>query len=666
MQFMMLGPLTVQADGIEVTVAAPQQRVVLATLLLNANRVVSIDRLAGFVWDNEPPPSASATVRTYVMRLRRLLGERADGAIRTKASGYLMELSDSQTDLGSFTRHRKQATCHIEAGALDRASAELSAALRLWRDEPLLDVPSHTLREVEGHYLRELRLQTMESRMDLDLALGRHTEIIPELWRALADHPLREALVGKLMLALFRAGRQSEALTMFQRTRALLIDQLGAEPGPELREMQRRILAADDPLPPSGPSALAAEIGVGARPAPGWQEPGALRPAQLPAQLPAFAARSAELADLGRWLRAEGPSGGAAAATAVVVTGSGGIGKSALALNAAHAARGCFGHGQLYAHLGGRDAPLTPGRVLARFLADLGVPADRVPADVEQATALYRSLTADRRLLVLLDDAVHAAQVRPLVPGGAGSRLVVTSRERLGDLDGAHIITLRPMDQDAALELLGSIIGRHRTEAEPHAAREVVDRCAGLPLAIRIAGARYLSRPHWNLARLARRLADPVQLLDELRIGDLAVRTGLDAGYRSLSGRSVHGTQPAAAFRLFGAAGTRDTDRVAAAAQLGCPVEEAEAVLEALADAYLLHADRAGCFHLDPLQQAFASERAGASPPAAAAARVPEEVLVRPREPATKENPNGPASGNHRDSVEVCPGGLAQGRPAAR
>ncbi|WP_344341632.1 AfsR/SARP family transcriptional regulator, partial [Kitasatospora putterlickiae] len=248
MQFRMLGPLSVQVDGRECAVSAPRQRVVLTLLLINANHVVSMDRIAAAVWDGGPPPSASATVRTYVMRLRQVLGAVAGRRIRTRAPGYLIELAEDETDLGRFTAHRNRAAAHLRAGELERASVEYTAALALWRGDPLVDVPSRGLRDVEGRYLQELRLQTLESRLDADLALRRHNEILPELWREVQASPLREALVSRLMLALFRAGRQSEALNQFQLTRTALIDQLGAEPGSELREMQRRILAADDLL----------------------------------------------------------------------------------------------------------------------------------------------------------------------------------------------------------------------------------------------------------------------------------------------------------------------------------------------------------------------------------------------------------------------------------
>ncbi|MFD5919582.1 BTAD domain-containing putative transcriptional regulator [Kitasatospora sp. NPDC058201] len=608
MQFRMLGPLSVQVDGRECAVSAPRQRVVLALLLINANHVVSVDRIAAAVWDGGPPPSASATVRTYVMRLRQVLGAVAGRRIRTQAPGYLIDLAEDETDLGRFTAHRSRAAAHVRAGELERASVEYAAALALWRGDPLVDIPSRGLRDVEGRYLQELRLQTLESRLDADLALRRHNEILPELWREVQESPLREALVSRLMLALFRAGRQSEALSQFQLTRAALIDQLGAEPGSELREMQRRILAADDLLGGEGGGSTAdgPPPWIGRRP----------RPAQLPARIDVLVGRDGEHADLARRLTADALPGGAA--TVTVVTGAGGVGKSALALHVAHAVRERFGNGQLYADLGGRDHPVEPIEVLGRFLVDLGVPEAEVPATEEQAALLYRSITADRRVLVVLEDARSAAQVRPLVPGCPDSRTLVTSRDRLADLDGAHIVTLSALDEAASLDLLGSIVGRRQPEAEPRAARAVVRYCSGLPLAVRIVGARYLGRPHWDLDTLARRLAGAPRLLDELRIGDLGVRAGLEVGYRALGEDAQLPPElpdPAAVLRLLGAVGAEDVDATALAALLDCAPSAAEAVLEALADAHLVRACGGGRYHLDHLLRAYARERALAEDP---------------------------------------------------
>ena len=641
MKFLLLGPLTVRLPDREVQVSAPRQRVVLATLLLNANHVVSVERIARYVWDGAQPPSAAATVRTYVMRLRQALGEQAAARIVTRAPGYLIGLDEQESDLGQFTAHRRRAACLAESGDLAGSAAELARALALWRDDPLADIPSQTLRDVEGRYLNELRLQTLEMRFDAELALHRHAELVPELWRLVRQHPMREALVGRLMLALFRSGRQSEALDLYQRTRAVLVEQLGAEPSAALREVQRRILSAEDrpeaparahpadrpgrfrapPTPgapadpdPAARSARPAE--ARARPHPSeareaplsWDGPGRPRPAQLPAVAPVLSARAEQLKELHRILTtAEPPTG---SVTTAVVTGRGGIGKSALALRAAHALRGRFAHGQLYADLGGGSRPLAPGAVLLRFLADLGVPRAAIPGSEAEREALYRSLTSGNRVLVLLDDAHDSAQIRPLVPGSGGSRLLVTSRRRLADLDSAQTVALPPLDEAGSLELLGSVIGSARVEAEPQAARQVVAVCAGVPLAIRIAGARQLERPHRSLADLAQRLTATHRLLDELHTGGLGIRTCLDADHTGLRRRPPNGLDPAAVFTLLGATNASYTSRGRVAALLGCSEERAEEALDALVEAHLLHPPRAGRYRLDALLQAYARERA--------------------------------------------------------
>ncbi|XXZ52462.1 BTAD domain-containing putative transcriptional regulator [Streptomyces cavourensis] len=480
----------------------------MAALLLNANRVISVDRITEYVWDGAPPPSAAATVRTYVMRLRQSLGEHASARILTRAPGYLLELGEHESDLGQFAAHRRRAAELAERGDLEGSSAALAEALALWREEPLADIPSRTLRDVEGRYLQELRLQTMELRFDAELALLRHAEIVPELVRLVREHPLREALVGKLMLALFRSGRQSEALDLYRRTRVLLVEQLGAEPGADLREVHRHILSAHDrprtpdpqerPAPAPETAAAPAAATVRER---SWPDP-----AQLPSVPLPLSARSDALARVRHFLTT-GTMPAGMVATAVV-TGRGGVGKSALALHAAHTMRGSSVHGQLYADLGGAERPLTAREVLPRFLADLGVPRDEIPGEESERESLYRSLTAGRRLLVVLDNASGAAQVRPLIPGSGGGRLLVTSRRRLADLEGARTLLLGPLDEAGSLELLGSIVGTARVGGEPRAARTVVTVCAGLPLAIRIAGTRLLERPHWSIGHLARRLTE--------------------------------------------------------------------------------------------------------------------------------------------------------------
>ncbi|MGW0824734.1 BTAD domain-containing putative transcriptional regulator [Streptomyces sp. NPDC002845] len=606
MEFLLLGPLVIRSGGNELRVPAPRQRVILAALVLNANRVVPVDNIASFVWDGTPPPSAAATIRTYVMRLRQVLGNAGRARITTRAPGYLIELEEDETDLGRFTAHRKAAGALAEAGKTSEAVEELRKALALWRHDPLMDVPSRTLHDVEASHLQRLHLQTRIWRVDLDLELQRHAEILPELWQMAREHPLHEGLIGRLMLALFRSGQQPEALDLFQRTRAALIDQLGTEPGSELRAVQRRILRADvEPPQHRCESEERREAWGGpSRSWPGWPTP-----AQLPQGVTDFTARTHETAELGRLLRGEAPAAGPA--TTVVVTGAGGIGKTALALHAAHSVRADFADGQVFADLEGSTGHLAqPEEVLTRLLVGLGVPDVAVPKTMANRISLFRSLVADRRMLIVLDDAMNAAQVRPLIPGSGGSRVIVTSRHRLADLEGAHGVALDALDEDASLELLERITGRRRIDAERSAARRLVVACAGMPLALRIVGCRLRARPRRSLGALAHRLLEQRRLLDELHLGDLTVRTGLDAGYATLRDRSVHGIDLAAAFRRLGVGNMSYVRRETAAALLNCSEENAEDVLDVLVDAHLLREHDQARYHLDALVRAYARERA--------------------------------------------------------
>ncbi|MDX2522120.1 BTAD domain-containing putative transcriptional regulator [Streptomyces stelliscabiei] len=608
MEFLLLGPLVIRSGGNELRVPAPRQRVILAALVLNANRVVTVDNIASFVWDGTPPPSAAATIRTYVMRLRQVLGMAGRARITTRAPGYLIELEEDETDLGRFTAHRKSADALVQAGRTAQAAEELRNALALWRHDPLMDVPSRTLQDTEVSHLQRLHLQTRIWCVDLDLDLQRHAEILPELWQMVREHPLHEGLIGRLMLALFRSGQQPEALDLFQRTRAALIDQLGTEPGSELRAVQRRILRAEDE-PPRHRAAFEERPEVHGGPGGPW--PGWPIPAQLPQGVTDFATRGRETAALGRLLRGKAPAAGPA--TTVVINGAAGIGKTALALHAAHAVRGDFADGQVYADLeGSTGKPAQPAEVLTRLLVGLGVPDVAVPRTMVNRTSLFRSLVADRRMLIVLDDAVSTAQVRPLIPGSGGSRVIVTSRHRLVDLEGVHDVTLDALDEEASLQLLERFVGRSRMDAERAAAHRLVEACAGVPLALRIVGTRLRSRPRRSLGALAHRLLEQRRLLDELHIGDLSVRAGLDAGYAALRGRSVHGIDLAAAFRRLGAGNMPYVRGETAAVLLGCSQENAEDVLDVLVDAHLLREHDHFRYHLDALVRAYARERADA------------------------------------------------------
>lgn len=602
--FRILGPLVVEVDGRELTVAAPRQRVVLAALLLNANQVVSVDRLGEFVWDDMPPRSGPAAIRTYVMRLRQALGSKAAARIITRAPGYLIEVDGQETDLGRFNGHRVRADALAAEGDLEGASAELGDALALWRQEPLQDVRSWTLRDIEVRHLEERYFQTLSSRLDLDLQLGRHTHLIPELWRLTREHPLRESLVARLMLALFRSGRQFDALNVFHRTRALLIEELATEPGAELQEMQKRILAADDSqFTGLGPTAVQSYASATAP---------RLRPAQLPAPLPDFIPPPSSGTEPGSTGAFDWLSGDSAPDLAVttVISGGAGVGKSSLAVHTAHACRKQFTRGQLYASLGGSDVqPAKPADVLARFLRDLDVPRSTLPHDEAELAAMYRSVVADSKLLIVLDDAHSVAQVRPLIPGGAGTRVIITSRSRLACLDGARSLVLGRMTRETSLRLLAAIVGQERVDAEPLAAQRIVELSGGLPLALRILGIRLLAQPHRPLVDMAGRLEVPDRLLDELSVGDLAVRDCFDASYAALSTPPGCGACPELVLRALAALDTDTTTAATVAEWFDCTAVEAEDALDRLVDANLLDQVGPGRYLLYDLARAYAREQ---------------------------------------------------------
>ncbi|WBB80359.1 BTAD domain-containing putative transcriptional regulator [Micromonospora sp. WMMD882] len=607
MEFLFLGPLAVRSDEREVTISAPRQRVVLATLLLNPNNVVPVDRIARFVWDDPLPPSAAATVRTYVMRLRQTLGESGSARIVTRAPGYLLRAAEHETDLGRFHAHRMAAKRLAERDDLPGAVAELDKSLGLWRNEPFLDVPSPRLRDFEGARLRELRLQVFGWRVDMQLSLRRHAELLPELRQIVREQPLNEAFVGRLMLALARAGQRPEALDLYQRTRAALIGEIGMEPGVELRAIQGRILRAEDEPPPA--ATVRVEPEEPAAPEPATPAAEAVTPAPLPAQLPPaspdLTARGREVAELAALLgapRAEGTRPGPLA----VITGGPGAGKTSLLLRAAHAARDDFPDGQLYASI---ENVADPAEVAARFLVGLGVPEHAVPGGSADRLARYRSIIVRRRVLVVLDDATCGSQVVPLLPASGESRVLVSSRYRLVELGWSRTIQLEPLDDDESLELLASGVGRERLRAEPEAARWIARACGGLPLALRVAGLRLMRRPGRRLDAAARRLADPQRVLDELEYGDLSVRAALDRAHDGLAGRGRAGGDLRLVLRRLGMVSNCCIRPGLVGVLLKCPTDRAEELLDDLADAHLLSVEDCGCYRMSWLTWLYVRER---------------------------------------------------------
>ncbi|MFJ9595590.1 BTAD domain-containing putative transcriptional regulator [Streptomyces virginiae] len=581
-RFAVLGPVRAWRGAEALPSGTPQQRALLAVLLLRDGRTATAPELIDAIWGEDPPQQALATIRTYASRLRKVV---APGLLVTESGGYAIRLrSDATLDLGVARSLAADADTARAAGDRTLARTLLARALDLWEGEPLAGVPGPHA-ETERTRLAEWRLQLLETRLDLDLEVGQHAEAVSELTALTAAHPLRERLRELLMLALYRSGRQAEALAVYADTRRLLADELGVDPRPELAALQQRILNADADLARAedpAPAATAAHV----------------RPAQLPATVPDFTGRSSFVAELGTIL-----SGGAQDQVMAVsaLAGIGGVGKTTLAVHVAHAARPHFPDGQLYVDLQGTDArPAEPEAVLGSFLRALGTPDTAIPDSPADRAALYRSTLDGRRVLVLLDNARDAAQVRPLLPGTAGCAALVTSRVRMAGLAGAHLVDLDVMSPEEALQLFTRIVGEERVRAERQAALDVVGACGFLPLAIRIAASRLAARRTWTVSVLAAKLADERRRLDELQAGDLAVKATFELGYGQLEPAQQR------AFRLLGLADGPDISLSAAAAVLDLPEYDTEDLLEALVDCSLLESAAPGRYRFHDLVRLYA------------------------------------------------------------
>jgi DNA-binding SARP family transcriptional activator/Tfp pilus assembly protein PilF len=593
-EFCLLGPLTVRCGGVVVPVPAGKSRTVLAALLLNVGQVVSLDELAEVVWGSSPPPSARVTLQNYVMRLRKALGS-TGSRISTRPRGYLIHLDAGELDISRFGAHLDAARAAARDSTWHTAAAEARAGLSLWQGEPLADIDSGLLAARDYPRLAEARLQALEIRIDADLHLGCYGEAIIELQQLTGLHPLRERLHGLLMLALYSDGRQAEALAAYQHARKLLVEQLGAEPGPELRELHQRILAADPALAVTEP----------ARPA--EAEPQGT-PRELPSAVPGFTGRSAELQALTRLLDRPGQH---ASGTVVIsaIGGTAGVGKTALAVHWAHQAAGHFPDGQLYANLRGYDPgpPVPVADALAGFLRSLGVPGQDIPPEPDQRAARYRSLLAGKQMLVVLDNAGSADQVRPLLPATPACAVVVTSRDALAGLvarDGATRLDLDVFPLGEAVALLRTLIGA-RVDAEPAAAAELADQCCRLPLALRVAAELAATRPAVPLAGLVSELADLGTRLDLLAAdGDprTEVRTVFSWSYRHLD------AEDAQAFRLLGLHPGPDFEPYAAAALTGATVRQARRALDVLTRAHLIQLAAPGRYGMHDLLRGYARE----------------------------------------------------------
>ncbi|MFJ1886809.1 BTAD domain-containing putative transcriptional regulator [Streptomyces sp. NPDC088137] len=594
-QFAVLGEIEAHVDGRPVDLGHLRQRSVLAALLVDANHTVSIDRLGDRIWGDRPPQRWRPTLYSYISRLRQAL-ELAGGdevRIRREPGGYQLASDTSAVDLHRFRDLVAQAR-HTQDD--DRAAALLDQAQRLWRGPAFsaLDTPWYTtLRETIHHE----RFTAELDRNDIALRHGHHTHILADLTTHAAAHPLDERLAGQLMLALHHSGRPADALRHYQHTRQTLAEELGIDPGLPLQQLHQRILTAD--------ASLAVPVRTSTRTS-------SSVPRQLLAPPALFTGRDEELEQLTKSL-AEGPDGTVAI---TVICGPGGVGKSWLAAQWANRRTQRFPDGQLYANLYGFDpsTPPLPSHVALRgFLEALGVARDRVPADLGAQSALYRSLLADRRMLILLDDVRDAEQVRPLLPGSPSCTVLITSRNRLSALMAAHGARLLPLDILGSAEahtLLVDRLGAERTSTEPEAVATLVEHCAGLPLALGIVAARAAMHPDFQLAVLAEELVRAADRLTALDPGDLTVnmRAVFAASHRALT--------PSAGqlFSFLGLAQGPDLSLGAAAGLAGLPPAQTRVLLAELEGAHILRQHRPGRYRMHDLVRLYAVELADGIP----------------------------------------------------
>ncbi|NUT38235.1 MAG: tetratricopeptide repeat protein [Hamadaea sp.] len=575
-----LGPLEIRVDGHAIEVSAGRLRALVAVLAMSAGRPVSADTLVAAVWGEQMPLDARRSVRTYMTRLRRLLGP---AAIRSLPQGYLLFCRDVDA-------LRFQELLDAAAAAADRSAERtlLAQALALWRGSPFDGVRAVQLEQVEAARLTELYLSAVERHIDLDLAAGRDRDLVGRLRELTARHPLRERFWAQLMTALFHSGRQADALQAYQSLHRMLDDELGVAPGSAVRELHRRILLGD--ATPGPPTAVTG--------------PSAAVPRQLPAAVAHLAGRAAELALLDDVVQEadERPA-------VVMITGGAGVGKTTLAIDWARRAAASYPDGQLYLDLRGFGPPeltVGPGEALRAALEALGVPPAHVPTSLDAQSGLYRSLLAGKRVLVLLDNAADAAQVLPVLPATAGCLTVVTGRRLLPGLvtRGAHPLVLDVLARDGARDLLAARLGADRVSAEPAAADRIIEACAGLPLALAIASARAATSPRFSLTALAADIDAFPSSLDALASADA------DTDIRSVFRWSYAALSPAAQrlFRLLSLDCGAVTRLPAAASLAGVAAAAVRPLLDQLCQAHLLteHAPRRYGYH--DLLRVYAAE----------------------------------------------------------
>jgi DNA-binding SARP family transcriptional activator len=580
--FRLLGRVEAMAGQEPIGLGGPRSQAVLAALLLEPNRVVVLDRLVEAAWGDHAPAGARVQAQNRISGLRRAIEEATgEQPISSAGGGYLIRLSPAQCDLEEFEARLQTAQAHRADGALEKAAQEFSAALALWRGPALagLETPRLT---ATARRLGEARLNASEQLMEVELLRGRHQEIVGALVELTAANPWREKFSAQLMTALYRSGRQPDALRHFEQTRQRLASELGLDPGRELTEVRDLILRDELSAPPATAAAPAISM--------------------LPHAAQGFVGRESEQDLLSGWARGAG-----SAMVTALITGTAGVGKTALAVTWGHRFSEHFPDGQLYVNLRGHGPgePLRPAAAIVSLLEILGAAPAQIPLDTNAAASVYRSALHGKRMLVLLDNAASADQVRPLLPGGKGSLVIVTSRETLTGLtaiDGARRISLNRLSGPDSLELMGQMLGQRRVTREPEAAAELAAACAHLPLALRIATAQLAEQPDLGIASHVGELRHQSKV-DALSIpadDDAAVRVAFDRSYRLLA-------PPAARlFRLLGLSPAPDLSAEAAAHLADISPWHSAELLEQLASAHLAERPGPGRYALHDLLRDYA------------------------------------------------------------
>ncbi|MEC3978534.1 AfsR/SARP family transcriptional regulator [Amycolatopsis sp. H20-H5] len=594
LDFHVLGPAEVLADGQPVPLGGSRPLIVLAGLLLRTNQVVSVDELGRWLWGDDSRRSKGA-LQTYMLRVRRALGDEV--VIRTERGGYLLELDESSLDLTRFRAFAAQGRHAVERGELRHGASLFASALAEWRGPVLLNVDSDTLLLDEAGQLAEERLRVREQWAGTQLALGDYATVIPELTRLSRENPLRERLHEQLMIALHRTGRQVEALAVYQEISSVLNGELGLDPGPSLQRSRQSILTGQEPSEVAVDAGLA-RYRLGAEP---------LTPRQLPADLRAFTGRELDL----KALHALVPEAlDTTTSTPIAsIEGMGGIGKTTLGVHFAHEVGDRFPGGHVYLNLRGNGPgePVEPAAALENMLTSLGVPADQIPGDLDGRAAAWRTHSAGRRLLILLDNVNSTEQVRPLLPG-PGCLVLVTSRWQLRALvatHGARRVALEELAEEDAVALLVSTIGVERVSGDCSAAERFVRYCGGLPLAIRILAVRAAQFPDVSLADFVSGLER-----DQDRLSSFDLVDGDETNIRAVFASSYQALrpEPARLLRLLGLSTGVDFSAPAAAAVAGVDLTQARLSLAKLASAHLIGQPRPGRFQFHDLIRAYAGE----------------------------------------------------------